>query len=155
MTRQFPPNGPGTEPSDAMLRISLIRAGVFAELRNKLKWPELRARGARAARSASSIPAIHILGALHFRLGEYDSAGAVLQEALKLPETDWSQMDVPFLAMTFQKLGRTEEAKKWLNEAIRIEKEKPPRHWKDRLQYQIVCREAEALIIGSATPDKK
>ena len=55
------------------------------------------------------------------------------------------------MAIAAQRMGRGEEAKKWLDKAEqvhrdRVKDEKEP--WEDRLIYETLHREAETLVKG-------
>jgi tetratricopeptide (TPR) repeat protein len=97
------------------------------------------------------------LGALLYRAGQYEAAQRRLQEAARLRGQEPDARDWLFLAMASQRLGRGEEAKTWLDKAVRwidqAERVKAgddagaaPLSWQQRQEYQLLRREAEALV---------
>ena len=61
-----------------------------------------------------------------------------------------AKRDLLFLGMAHHRLGHTLDARRCLNEASRpvvaLRAEERPISWPDRLEYQILRREAEAVI---------
>jgi WD40 repeat protein/serine/threonine protein kinase len=97
-------------------------------------------------------------GATLYRAGRYTEALQHLDEAVALR----GKRDLPlywlFLAMTHQRLGHAEEARKWLADAEEF-LERPnatrPEQWVPRLELEILRGEARALINSKATDPAK
>ncbi len=80
---------------------------------------------------------------------------------MKANPSGGSAFDWLFLAMAHQRLGRNDEARRWLERAgafveLLEQGEAPadgnlgrPLSWQDRLEFMIVHREAAALIAGA------
>jgi tetratricopeptide (TPR) repeat protein len=90
------------------------------------------------------------LAVLLYRSGQFDAALKHLEELTRSPGQDAEARDWLLLAMAAQRLGRSDDAKKWLDKAdeIRGAKKKAPEPWDDRLAYQTLHREAETLVKG-------
>jgi WD40 repeat protein/Tfp pilus assembly protein PilF len=103
-------------------------------------------------------------GAALYRAGNYEAAVQQLNEAVKLQKeegTSWMQL---FLAMAHYRLGQSEEAKQWLAKAMKQidvrlqsakDSEAKPPSWEQRLMWQHLRREAEALINGKKVDSKE
>jgi Flp pilus assembly protein TadD len=85
------------------------------------------------------------LGALLYRTGKHEMAVRRLEEAVRLAGSEPTPRALLFLAMANQRLGRGEEARKRVDDAAAREKGGTA-SWVERLEYQIVRREAEALV---------
>ena len=87
-----------------------------------------------------------ILGAVHYRLGQYEQAKKVLLSARNDAGDhliQWTGEDLLFLAMTCRQLGEHGEAQQWLAQAeTRIEKEAGP----EDVHLQNIRQEATALL---------
>jgi tetratricopeptide (TPR) repeat protein len=93
-----------------------------------------------------------LLGALLYRTGKFGPAVRHLEEAIRLSADKVDPLDQLFLAMAQQRLGHAADARKALDSAT--EKVKGPAGgasipWPERLEYELVWREAEALLKGS------
>ena len=96
---------------------------------------------------------LNTLGAVLYRAGRYQEAIARLNEAVATDGTA-AEQDHVFLAMAQQRLGATDEARKLLAKIAPLAPG-APFSW-DRLEMELLRREAAALIDGSAaTPAKK
>ncbi|HVS38494.1 MAG TPA: hypothetical protein VMS17_23250, partial [Gemmataceae bacterium] len=103
------------------------------------------------------------LAALHYRAGHFTEADRLLTDILKDGAHPRSML---FEAMTAQRLGRTEEAKHWLEEAVAWMSDegqaalpqaqrKLNSSWEARLELSLLRREAEAVLKEPAPkPDK-
>jgi Flp pilus assembly protein TadD len=92
---------------------------------------------------------LNTLGAILYRAGRYEEAVKWLKEAVaKSPAKKGVAADWLFLAMAQQKLGHTEEAKSFLTRAGEFKKAKDL-PWTERLELQILHKEAEALVKGT------
>jgi WD40 repeat protein len=110
--------------------------------------------------------ALNTLGAAHYRAGQCDKAIQRLNEAIQAEGKGGTVRDWLFLAMAHQRLGHADEAKKWLDKAVQqidqMSQAKPtgdatgsPRPWYDRLELQLLRREAVALLKKPAADTKK
>jgi WD40 repeat protein/tetratricopeptide (TPR) repeat protein len=101
------------------------------------------------------------LGAALYRAGKYEAAIQRLTEAVRADGGQGSVLDWLFLAMAHHRLGRADEARKWLAKAARWlddGKDRLPESrlfgqaidWSDRLEFPILRREAEALLRKAA-----
>jgi WD40 repeat protein/Flp pilus assembly protein TadD len=95
---------------------------------------------------------LNTLGAVLYRAGRYEDAVRRHQEAIKLRGPGDAFTDWVFLAMASHRLGRAEEAKRWLSQAAagleRGARADPPLSWSVLLQWQWLYREAAELITG-------
>jgi WD40 repeat protein/tRNA A-37 threonylcarbamoyl transferase component Bud32/tetratricopeptide (TPR) repeat protein len=96
-------------------------------------------------------------GAILFRSGEFAEAAAQLGEAIQLNGSGGSLSDWLFLAMACRRLGRDDEARRWLakaEERINADLEpvpgKPTPEWQDALLRAILHAEARQLLSGKA-----
>ena len=109
-------------------------------------------------------------GATLYRAGQHEAAIEQLTESMRMQSVESSALesteeaaasrtafDWLFLAMAHQRLGHREEARKWLNRAIRsMEHSEYERSmeaaffWDERLEMQLLRREAESLIAPRA-----
>jgi tetratricopeptide (TPR) repeat protein len=95
----------------------------------------------------------HWLGAVLYRAGKYPDAIRPLKEADQFhPKPGWPS-DWLFLAMAHQRQGQLEQARSWLDKAVkaidRLAKEKPsdePFGWIYLVELRLLRREAEALL---------
>jgi Tfp pilus assembly protein PilF len=95
------------------------------------------------------------LGAALFRSGQYDGAVSELNEAIKLQQFG-KPVDLVFLAMAHYQLVKSDESRTMLGKAVAGEKSS----WAAMTQtqqseFQLLRREAEALIKGPAPKDTK
>jgi hypothetical protein len=77
-------------------------------------------------------------------------AVAELNEAVKRDAQGGTWADYLFLAMAQQRLGRADEARKWLERAGQALDKEAPADWGRRLQQEVLRREAEQLLRGAA-----
>ena len=89
-----------------------------------------------------------------YRADRYEEALRVLEEKVINPRTRPLRASL-ILAMLHQKLGRADEARKWLDTAADVFRESdsgttpgvPRLSWVQRLEAQMLRGEAEALIV--------
>src|SRR5262249_49095088 len=90
---------------------------------------------------------LNTLGAVLYRVGRFEEATRRLNEGIAADAGRALASDYLFLAMAHQRLRRGAEAARWLAEAgARSEGAAPPDTWEDRLEQQLLRREAEALV---------
>jgi WD40 repeat protein len=98
----------------------------------------------------------NMVGMGHYRLGQYDKAIAILEQAdsqyvakgIRGGGAPWT---LAFLAMTYHKLDKHDEARASL---VRLRKCMSHQSWSSVPLYQAMLREAEALIEGTS-PEQK
>jgi tetratricopeptide (TPR) repeat protein len=97
-------------------------------------------------------------GMADYRDGRFASAITWLDKSLSA-DSDWRPLSLDatahlFLAMAHQQLGRPAEARQALDKATKMMAQKlpddPGMDWDDWLRFQIVRREAEALVKGKS-----
>jgi tetratricopeptide (TPR) repeat protein len=99
---------------------------------------------------------LNTLGAAHYRAGAYDRAIQRLNEAIQVQGQGGTVEDWLFLALAHQGLGHADKARPWLDKAVAgiekadLEKTLSPR---DRLEWQWLRREAEALLAKPPKPE--
>jgi tetratricopeptide (TPR) repeat protein len=103
--------------------------------------------------------ALTILGAAFYRTGRYDAALERLSQADRQPPVDDTYHGF-FLAMAHARLEHAAEARRcleranqWLDQALQRQPgdlSEPPLSWQQRLNLQLLRREAEALIRSPA-----
>jgi tetratricopeptide (TPR) repeat protein len=89
---------------------------------------------------------LNTLGAALYRAGKFPAAVQRLNEAIKLRDGNGDWADWMFLAMAHHRLGHKEEARQWLDRAVAWSNQAGRLSWSDRLQVQMLRREAEALL---------
>ena len=115
--------------------------------RQALRWAQ------NAVRLAPGSPLCwNTLGAVHYRLGQYQQAIAALQTSIQLNADVATAHDALFLAMSHQHLGRPDQARVWFDRALQARQEftsNDPRRIEelDRIQA-----EAEALLMPAVQP---
>jgi Flp pilus assembly protein TadD len=102
---------------------------------------------------------LNTLGVALYRTGQFDLSIQRLNEAIQVHGKGGSAYDWLFLAMAHQRLGKAEEARKWLAKArhwidsaqnARSEEATGSgRPWNERLAIQLFRREAETLLKGA------
>ena len=125
---------------------------------------------------------VFYLAALHYRAGQYQEAERLFDQMEAAPAgrqdpvIDWLDRAMPgrqdpaidwfFRAMTCRRVGRTEDAKRWMDKAVAwtndAEQVKLPAGqkmadwpWNERLPLSLLRREAEAVLEEPAPkPDK-
>jgi tetratricopeptide (TPR) repeat protein len=101
------------------------------------------------------------LGAALYRAGRFDEAVRRIEGANKLQGKGGVPQDWLFLAMAHHRLRHAEQARKWLDQAVRAIKQadpkKPPTgaRWSERIEIQLLRREAQTLIHRAAPKSKK
>jgi WD40 repeat protein/Flp pilus assembly protein TadD len=95
------------------------------------------------------------LGAILYRAGQYEEAVKELNESIRLNQAGGVWADFFFLAMAHHRLGKPTEAKGWLAKSTRPEAKPPPTFWVYPLEWDLLDREAEALLKQSPTDPKK
>jgi tetratricopeptide (TPR) repeat protein len=92
------------------------------------------------------------LGAILYRAGRAPDALARLEESIVARQGGRAVRDRLFLAMAQHRLGRAAEAERTFDEATRRTgsqgAQDRPLSWSDRLEYEVLRREAQALILG-------
>jgi tetratricopeptide (TPR) repeat protein len=98
----------------------------------------------------------YTFGAALYRGGKFREAARQLAEANKLHDKGGTAYDCLFLAMAHHRLGRADEATTCLNKGVqRIDHRLQAKSvsWVQRLEFQLLRREAEALIKRSEGPN--
>lgn len=115
-------------------------------------WKPLVQRAERAvAAHPESADYRRQLAVLLYRAGQFDAAFKRLQEATETSRSEITARDGLLMALAAQRLGREDEAKKWLDKAEQIRREKSKddkESWQERLVYETLHREAEMLVKG-------
>jgi WD40 repeat protein/tetratricopeptide (TPR) repeat protein len=91
------------------------------------------------------------LAVLLYRAGQFDASLKRLREAMELPHAKPTARDGLVTAMAAQRLGRTEEAKEWLDKAEQLRRDRAKddkETWEESLVYETLHREAEMLVKG-------
>jgi tetratricopeptide (TPR) repeat protein len=86
------------------------------------------------------------LGAILYRAKQNAAAIEELKESVRLNPVGGSSFDFLFLAMAHHRLGKGIEARSWLDKAAQAHAKQSPTFWTDRLEWQLLHREAEALL---------
>jgi tetratricopeptide (TPR) repeat protein len=98
---------------------------------------------------------LQVLGAAHFRAGDYEQAAQRLEESIdaypNIPQTGTDNINYQrlLLAMTRWKQGRNDEARRLLaktQSAVDKELQAPSTRWVRRVSLEVLRDEAEALI---------
>ena len=110
---------PGVEKADALNSLSW---GVVSSPKMSAAEYGLALAQAEAAYKLSTDDDIrNTYGVALFRAGRFEAARDILVESeIKSPEGVASMSDLPFLTMTFQKLGQAAEAKKRFNQMVDV-----------------------------------
>jgi Flp pilus assembly protein TadD len=109
---------------------------------------------------------VHALALAHYRAGQYEQAIRRLNECLNAHPGWCAGLNWLVLAMAYQRQGKMDEARQWLDKALRwgdqLAQNQPPGaanaiqlHVHDWLAYNILRREAEVLIRGNAASPKR
>ncbi|HKB42047.1 MAG TPA: WD40 repeat domain-containing protein, partial [Gemmataceae bacterium] len=94
------------------------------------------------------------LGAVLYRAGQDTAAIKELNAAIQLNPAGGTVLDFLFLAMAHHRLGKVADAKSWLAKARQAQEKQPPVFWTDRMEWQLLHREAETLL-KTPPPDPK
>ena len=86
-----------------------------------------------------------------YRTGRYEDALGRLSATIPLWGGQGAPVNWVFLAMVQQRLGRRAEAQQWLEKATAwMAGGSTHLPWNERLEMQVLLREAEALILPGA-----
>jgi WD40 repeat protein/tetratricopeptide (TPR) repeat protein/serine/threonine protein kinase len=123
-----------------------------------------RARRAQAAYPRTAWH-LYILGMAHYRASHYKQAIRVLHESIDA-DSNWQSIGLDWfvLAMAHHRLGQKKEARDWLDKAVQaMDKMNQQRFqrdaltlgitWWDWVEFELLRREAEALIKGSVVKE--
>jgi tetratricopeptide (TPR) repeat protein len=86
------------------------------------------------------------LGAVLYRAKQDQEAITELNEAIKLRGTGGTALECLFMAMAHHRLEHADEAKKWFDRAVQAIDKEPPSLWNQRLELQLLRREAAQLL---------
>ncbi|MGH7172504.1 MAG: beta-propeller domain-containing protein, partial [Gemmataceae bacterium] len=113
-------------------------------------WKALVRRAEQAATTnPHSADNLRQLAVLWYRAGQFDAALKRAQEATTVSRAKPQARDWLVMAMAAQRLGRGQEAKKSLDKAEQIRRDRAKddhESWEERLTYQTLRREAETLM---------
>jgi tetratricopeptide (TPR) repeat protein len=127
--------------------VTIARICTFAPDAAADLGPALRLAEMAVAKGPRTHHYLATLGAMLYRVGKFDAAIKRLTEAAKVSSGEAMSDEWLFLAMAHRRLGHAGEARRCLKRAVEgIEKETSWVSWDERLTYQILRREAEALI---------
>jgi hypothetical protein len=87
-----------------------------------------------------------VLGAALYRAGRFAEAADALEHAVRLHGQGGSFADGLFLALTYQRLGHTNDARRRLEETNKILKEFKPSSWVVKAELDLLRREAESAV---------
>jgi serine/threonine protein kinase/Flp pilus assembly protein TadD len=140
-----------------LARISLLAPDAVAD-------PDLPSRLANSAVKAQprAVSYLHTLSLAHYRAGRHADAVKRFEESART-NPKWSAQPVNWLvlAMARHRLGQTDQARQWLDKAVRtVDRDRavPPKgaptslgmHPHDWMAWLLLRREAEALITGES-----
>ncbi len=115
-------------------------------------WKALVQRAERdAAAHPQSADHRRQLALLLYRDGQFDAALKELQRGREASPSELTARDGLLMALAAHRLGREEEAGKWLNKAEQIHRDRSKDDkgsWEDRLIYETLHREAKARVNG-------
>jgi tetratricopeptide (TPR) repeat protein len=141
-----------------------LLARILALAPNGVTEPALAVERAKKAVAGQSKAGwvLHTLALSHYRAGNFEEAVSGCRKSMTENPTWGGQVVNWFLlAMAHQRLGHKEEARQWLDKAVSWVDEaqkKLPRDtplllpvpsWSDRLEVQLLRREADALLDGA------
>jgi tetratricopeptide (TPR) repeat protein len=106
----------------------------------------------RASRQENR-PLLNILGALHYRAGQYRKAIGRLQEGITAANGAGYYHDWLFLAMAHQRLGETARARPFLARVMQQKLPEQGQAWVN-LEVELLRLEAETLLRDSSTDPK-
>jgi tetratricopeptide (TPR) repeat protein len=151
--------------------VSVLRPDTFDDWAPVLDLFEKAAAAQKELLSSSFLARSRVMrqtgqAAVLYRMGRFEDVVRLLEPAFKDSRTGfpWSRR-IPlqyFLAMAHHRLSHTDEARHWLDQAVHeteqaIKDRRPtspeyPSQWGLAVQYQLLRREAEALILGKVPP---
>jgi tetratricopeptide (TPR) repeat protein len=121
--------------------------------------PDLGPAVQAARRAAEARPkewGMHtVLGATLFRVGQQEEAVRELKQSIELDPAGGWPMGFLLLAMAHHRLGKPAEARDWLEKATQAHARQPAVFWTERLEWQLLHCEAEALLKESGAEPKK
>jgi tetratricopeptide (TPR) repeat protein len=134
-------------------RACMISPKAVADPLQAVRWAE------KAVASQSKTAwYLHVLGAVHYRAGQFDPAVRRCRESLKAqPSWPGNMLNWLVLAMAEHRLGHAGQARQWLAKAIqwrgKLPRQEgkgvvspPDSHPSDWLEFNVLFREAQALI---------
>src|SRR5262249_10244665 len=89
-------------------------------------------------------------GAALYRSGKYEEAVAELTKATSMPGGEESPSLLIFMAMGYFQLGKPAHARIQLQKASEAHNTQPPVSWEERVEWQVLHREAETLLNSPA-----
>jgi hypothetical protein len=92
---------------------------------------------------------LQTLGAALYRAGRFEEAVRRLDESMQTRGDGGDARGFAFLAMAHHRLGRRDEAKRWLDKLVSYRPEEGFDFSRDDVEVRILHREAESLILGS------
>jgi tetratricopeptide (TPR) repeat protein len=115
-----------------------------------------RATGSPRMSRGQEANLLNTLGAAHYRAGDAASAAARLDEAIRVRDRSGMWADWLFLAMAHHRLGHIQEARDFFDRAMRWWTEEHRGgadclNWSEHLEFQLIRREAEALLRDPST----
>jgi tetratricopeptide (TPR) repeat protein len=137
--------------ADTVAYLSVLKPDAETDTEALIQLAEMA-----VVREPDSAVYLETLGAALYRANRYEDAVKRLNEAVKKQGAGGSAWMQQFLAMAHHRLGHADEARQWLAKADerirkRLRREandataEPP-SWRSRLRWQLLQREAEALI---------
>jgi WD40 repeat protein/Flp pilus assembly protein TadD len=135
-----------SDSDDATTRLVAWTCGLGPEALADLK-PVLRRAERAVTANSKSAPHLLALSALLYRSGQFAPASQRLEEVVKLGGEKPAPATVLLTAMVEHRLGRAEDAKKTLAKAVKPDDAAlAALPWDERVAYQQLYREAEALV---------
>jgi Flp pilus assembly protein TadD len=128
------------------LELCLVGPAAFSDYAQVLDLAERMARSAANRTPDEQHEMLSFWGALHYRAGQYAEAIRRLQERLAAANNQPGMYDYLFLAMAHQRLGKTVEARQWLERALARPLPDSTYQFWDRMAVELIRREAQALI---------
>jgi WD40 repeat protein/tetratricopeptide (TPR) repeat protein len=135
--------------SETAARTCVLAPAALADLRPVLVWAETQ-----ILEFPGNVGHGGTLGAVLYRMGRFEPAVRELHSAVEADRDDAAAAPCLFLAMAYHRLGKSEDARGWLDEAgrrlavpparKRSEEEMP--EWAERLALERLRKEAETLL---------
>jgi WD40 repeat protein/tetratricopeptide (TPR) repeat protein len=138
-------------------RTCILTAQGLTEPARAVQWAE-----PAVAAYPNEATARHTLGAAHYRAGQFDAAVRRCCESLEIkPAWQGNVLNFLVLAMAHQRLGRSDEARQWLEKAVRWREGLPPGPDSaspccpaglavaDWLEFHVLYPEARELVRGA------